>query len=75
MADLFFSTDLSDGRRLSIAPMTRARLSRCSEPPSDTSGYFLTEEDLRDPLAMLTILARIDDDDAAYRMGQMFHMD
>ena len=75
MANLFLTTDLSDGKRLSIATMTRARLSRCAEPPSDISGYFLTEEDSRDPLGMGTVVARIEGDDAAYRMGQMFHME
>lgn len=74
MADLYLSAESSQGRRLSIAPITSSKLARCADVPSDTSGYFLTEESLSDPLGIVTILARIEDSDAAFRLGRMFSM-
>lgn len=68
------STDLEDGKRLSIAPITSTKLARCEELPSDDSGYFLTEENPKDPLGMIKILARIEDSDAAFKLGRMFSM-
>lgn len=74
MAEIYMSADSDDGKRLSIAPITSAKLERCAERPSDTSGYFLTEELINDPLGIVTILARIEDEDSAFRLGQMFCM-
>lgn len=74
MADIFMSADLAEGKRLSIAPITSRKLERCADIPSDTSGYFLTEESLSDPLGIITILARIEDSDSAFRLGRMFAM-
>lgn len=74
MADLYLTADTADGKRLSIAPITSARLARCPEPPEDTSGYFLTEEARADPMGVVTILARIADANAAFRLGRMFSM-
>lgn len=58
MADFYLSAETTDGRRLLIAPITNAKLERCVEPPEDTSGYFLTEENILDPMGAVTILAR-----------------
>lgn len=74
MADLYLTTDTPDGKRLSIAPITSTILARCPEPPEDTSGYFLTEESRGDPMGAVTILARITDANAAFRIGRMFSM-
>jgi hypothetical protein len=74
MADLYLSAELSQGKRLSIAPITSAKLERCIDAPSDTSGYFLTEECSGDPFGLVTILARIEDSEAAFRLGRMFAM-
>lgn len=74
MADFYLSAETSGGKRLLIAPITSAKLERCIEPPSDTSGYFLTEEQVLDPLGAVTILARIADAEAAFRLGRMFGM-
>jgi len=74
MADLFMSAETEDGRLLSIAPITSPKLARCEEVPSDTSGYFLTEEVLSDPLGVVKILARIADSETAFRLGRMFRM-
>lgn len=74
MAEIYMSADGADGKRLSIAPITSTKLKRCEEIPSDTSGYFLTEECLSDPLGMIRILARIEDSEAAFDLGRMFSM-
>lgn len=74
MADLYLTADMADGKRLSIAPISSSKLARCPEPPEDTSGYFLTEENLAEPLGAVTILARIFDADAAFKIGRMFSM-
>ena len=74
MADFYLSAETNGGKRLSIAPITSAKLERCVEPPTDTSGYFLTEEHAFDPLGAVTILARITDAEAAFRLGRMFNM-
>ncbi len=74
MSEIYMSAETADGKRLSIAPITSTKLERCEEAPSDTSGYFLTEERLSDPLGMIRILARIEDTDAAYDLGRMFSM-
>jgi len=74
MADLYLTADTADGKRLSIAPITSTRLARCPEPPEDTSGYFLTEETRSEPMGVVTILARIVDAEAAFRIGRMFKM-
>lgn len=74
MADFYLSAETSGGKRLSIAPITSAKLERCIDPPVDTSGYFLTEEHTLDPLGAVTILAQIADAEAAFRLGCMFNM-
>lgn len=72
MADIYLTGKSQNGKRLMIAPITSRMLARCPEPPSDTAGYFLTEEETADPLGAVTILARIPDDDAALKIGRMF---
>lgn len=75
MAELYFTANIEDGKRLSIAPITSSKLARCPEPPEDTSGYFLMEEQMQEPNGMVTILARISNAEAAYRIGRVFCMD
>ena len=74
MSDLYLSGETTDGTRLSLAPITSDKLARCADAPADTTGYFLLEEDPRDPFGTINILARIDDDEAAFRLGQMIQM-
>ena len=74
MSELYLSSETDDGMRLSIAPITSTKLARCVDAPPDTSGYFLTEEDTSDPLGVINILARIEDDESAVRLGRMFAM-
>lgn len=74
MAEIYLTCKAPDGKQLTISPITSPRLARCPEPPSDTSGYFLTEEDPADPIGGVVILARIEDDESAYRIGRAFQM-
>lgn len=74
MAELYLTGKLEDGKRLMIAPITSRKLARCPDPPIDTTGYFLTEEEVSDPMGTITILARISDDESALRLGRMFGM-
>lgn len=74
MADIYLTGKPTDGKRLMIAPISSKKLARCPEPPTDTTGYFLTEEVISDPMGAVTILARITDDEAALKIGRMFGM-
>lgn len=74
MADLYLTGNAPDGKRLVIAPITSRKLARCAEPPQDTSGYFLTEEQADGQGGLLTILARMADAEAAFRIGRLFCM-
>ncbi|MEQ9258735.1 MAG: hypothetical protein RIG84_06530 [Roseovarius sp.] len=74
MSELYLTGKSPDGKRLMIAPITSKKLARCPEPPSDTSGYFLMEEQDDTPNSVLTILARISDAEAAFRLGRLFCM-
>lgn len=74
MAELYLTGNTRDGKRLMIAPITSKKLARCPEPPADTSGYFLMEEQDDKPDGVLTILARVSDAEAAFRLGRLFCM-
>lgn len=74
MAELYVTANVEDGKRLSIAPITSSKPARCPEPPEGTSGYFLMEARVAEPNGMVTILARISDAEAAYRIGRFFCM-
>lgn len=74
MSELYLTGKSSDGKRLMIAPITSKKLSRCPEPPLDTSGYFLMEEQDGTANGVLTILARVSDAEAAFRLGRLFCM-
>lgn len=73
MAELYLTGKAPDGKHLMIAPITSKKLARCPEPPEDTSGYFLMEED-GTGRGVLTVLARLSDAEAAFRLGRMFSM-
>lgn len=74
MSELYLTGNTQDGKRLMIAPITSKKLARCPEPPADTSGYFLMEEQDGRPDGVLTILARVPDTEAAFRLGRLFCM-
>jgi len=74
MSELYLTGKAPDGKRLVIAPITSKKLARCPEPPADTSGYFLMEDQADNPNGVLTILARVSDAEAAFRLGRLFCM-
>lgn len=74
MSELYLTGKAPDGKRLMIAPITSKKLARCPEPPVDTSGYFLMEDQEDRPDGVLTILARVSDAEAAFRLGRLFCM-
>lgn len=74
MAQIYLTASTADGRKLSISPLSSAKLARCAEPPEDDSGYFLIEEREADPLKKVTILARFVNEDAAFQLGKMLCM-
>ncbi|WP_299783897.1 hypothetical protein [uncultured Marivita sp.] len=74
MAELYLTGKAPDGKRLMIAPITSKKLARCPEPPTDTSGYFLMEEKEGSKDGVITILARVSDAEAAFRLGRLFCM-
>lgn len=73
MASLYLSQERGR-RRFTIAPLSKARQERCVNGPPDTRGYFLTEESLDDPIGEVRILARMEDDDAAYDLARLVNL-
>lgn len=67
MASLYLSADLGGTRTISLKPITK-RVAESVDPPiSDAAGYFLIEQDG----AETNVLARVDSDDAALRLGRL----
>jgi hypothetical protein len=72
--NLYLAVEQEDGRRLTIAPISTAKLERCADRPADISGYFLTEEDSRLYMGEIKILAHIQDSESALRPAAIFKM-
>ncbi len=76
MESLYLTSKVSeDRRRLTIAPLSSQKLTRCAEAPSDTSGHFLFDEPVDDDFGEIKILAQIQDNEAALRLAAMFEME
>lgn len=67
MASLYFSTINSDGKQLSIGPMTNKRAASLDRPLRSLAGYFLVESDS----SSSKVLARVDDDDAVLELARL----
>lgn len=67
MASLYLSLDAECGKSLSLKPLTNRLAQYINPPPTDTSGYFLIEERGGET----SILARVADEEAALRLGQL----
>lgn len=65
MASLYLSADRDGGKLLSLAPLTRRLAETLDPPPTDMSGYFLVENGREGA----SVLARVDTEDAALRLG------
>ncbi len=74
MMNLYYSTILSDGRKLFLAPLSSRRMAACADAVSDASGYFLFEETLSAAGPEIEILAQVHDDEAAFRLSRLFSM-
>ena len=74
MATLYFSKRMTDSIMLCLAPLTDRRLEMSGEHPPDTSGYFLYQQEGRGSRARISILAKVENDDAAYRLRDMLQL-
>lgn len=72
MADLYLSAERQDGTKLVLSPLSTVTANRSETQPCDLSGYFLYETQCNSPHAEICILARIEDDEAALRVGDIF---
>jgi len=67
VARLYLSSIRDCGKTLTLKPITNRMAQFIDPPPSDTSGYFLIEDDGHQP----AILARVETEDAALRLGRL----
>ncbi|MDP1631823.1 MAG: hypothetical protein Q8L66_10435 [Caulobacter sp.] len=72
MAGYYFSAALDNDTTICLAPLSDRRLELSGEDLTDTSGYFLyTVHHGAQPEAV-EILARVQSEDAAWRLKGMF---
>lgn len=67
MASIYLSTVDDFGKKLALKPLTNRAAQSIDPPPSDISGYFLVEEGGGET----AVLARVDGEDAALRLGKL----
>lgn len=67
MASLYLSADRGGGKLLSLAPLTRRLAETLDPPPPDLGGYFLVENGSDGA----SVLARVDTEDAALKLGRL----
>ena len=67
MASLYLSAVRECGKTLALKPITNKMAQFIDPPPVDTSGYFLIEDDGRMP----SVLARVESEEAALRLGRL----
>jgi len=75
MAHFYFSTSLDDETTLCLAPLTERRRSMASTEIADPSGYFLFERRGTGENAEVEIIARIDSEEAAFRLRELLSLD
>jgi hypothetical protein len=71
MAEYYFSAELDNQTTICIASMTDRRLELSGEEVSDPSGYFLYTVSHSTQPETVEILARVQSDDAAWRLRDM----
>jgi hypothetical protein len=74
MAELYFSTNVSNDVTLCISPLTDERASAAGIA-ADTTGYFLYERAQSGAATDVAILAQIHSEEAAFRLSRMLGMD
>ena len=67
MASLYLSAIREGGKTLALKPLTDRLAASMDPPPADLRGYFLVEDDGRDA----SVLARVESEDAALRLGRL----
>lgn len=67
MASLYLSAICDGGKTLALKPLTNRLAATMDPPPKDIGGYFLVEDDGRNS----SVLARVDSEDAAMRLGRL----
>ena len=73
MAEFYFSVNLDNDRTLCLAPLTDRKIALSGEEIADPSGYFLFETSSSDDSA-IEIIARVQSEEAAFRLRTMFKM-
>lgn len=67
MASLYLSSVGECGKTLTLKPLTNRAAQYADPPIEDLSGYFLVEE----ANGQTAVLARVDTEDAALRLGRL----
>lgn len=74
MADFYFTSPLSNGRTLFLAPLTDRLIAESGQQVADTSGYFLFERDRSNANHTVQIIAQVVSEDAALRLREVLGM-
>jgi len=67
MASLYLSAVSETGKKLALKPLTNRAAQYMDPPPSELSGYFLVEGEGQ----QTSVLARVDNEEAALRLGAL----
>jgi len=67
VSSLYLSAVGQCGKMLALKPLTNRAAQYMDPPPVDLSGYFLVEEED----GQTSVLARVDSEDAALRLGRL----
>lgn len=65
MASLYLSAVSETGKTIALKPLTNSAAQYIDPPVSEVSGYFLVEGEGRNT----SVLARVDNEEAALRLG------
>jgi hypothetical protein len=71
MSEYYFSAKIDNDTTLCIAPLTDKRVELSGQEIQDCSGYFLFETKGDGEPGAVEILARIESEDAAFRLREM----
>jgi hypothetical protein len=73
MPEFYFSVNLDNDRTLCLAPLTDRKIALSGEEIADPSGYFLFETSSSDD-SVIEIIARVQSEEAAFRLRTMLKM-
>lgn len=75
MAQFYFSAALDADTTLCLAPLTERRRSMAVADVTDGSGYFLFEKRGTGDQAAVEIIARVESEEAAFRLRELLNLD